>query len=164
MVVRKGAEVQDAPAREQGGGYTIAECVPQDAPVSGTPGPATACTRGASVKRPGKEGHCREKVSISPHFFIPMPVVLIGTQVNGRANFMTVGWCSRANANPKIILSGRGNHHYTPKGIEKTKTFPVNIPHHTCGKRPAAAARCPVNTWIHPKSSISFMDRSKQPR
>jgi len=22
----------------------------------------------------------------------------------------------------------QGNHHYTPKGIEKTKTFPVNIP------------------------------------
>ena len=99
-----------------------------DAPVSGTSGPAAACTRGASVKRPGKEGHRREKVSISFHFFIPMPVARIGKQVNGRADFMAVGWCSRANANPPMILCGRGNHHYTWKGIEKTKTFSVNIP------------------------------------
>ena len=99
-----------------------------DATVSGSSEPAAACTREASVKRPGKDGHRRETVSISPHFFIPMPVALIGTQVNGRANFMAVGWCSRADANPPMILCGRGNHHYTWKGIEKTKTFSVNIP------------------------------------
>ena len=69
-----------------------------------------------------------EKIAIGTNFFIPMPVVLVGTQVNGKDNFMTAGWCSRANANPPMIVCGIGNHHHTPKGIAKTKTFSVNIP------------------------------------
>ena len=69
-----------------------------------------------------------EKQQIGNNFFIPMPVVLVGTQVKGKDNFMTVGWCTRANANPPMILCGIGNHHYTPKGIKETKTFSVNIP------------------------------------
>jgi flavin reductase (DIM6/NTAB) family NADH-FMN oxidoreductase RutF len=69
-----------------------------------------------------------DKVQIGHNFFIPMPVVLLGTQVSGRANFMTVGWCSRANASPPMIMCGVGNHHYTHKGIMETKTFSVNIP------------------------------------
>jgi flavin reductase (DIM6/NTAB) family NADH-FMN oxidoreductase RutF len=69
-----------------------------------------------------------DKISIGQNFFIPMPVVLVGTQVKGKDNFMTVGWCARANANPPMILCGIGNHHYTPKGIAETKTFSVNIP------------------------------------
>ena len=68
------------------------------------------------------------KIQIGNNFFIPMPVVLVGTQVSGKANFMTVGWCSRANANPPMIVCGIGNHHYTPKGIAEAKTFSVNIP------------------------------------
>jgi flavin reductase (DIM6/NTAB) family NADH-FMN oxidoreductase RutF len=69
-----------------------------------------------------------EKQQIGNNFFIPMPVVLVGTKVDGKDNFMTVGWCARANANPPMILCGIGNHHYTPKGIKETKTFSVNIP------------------------------------
>jgi flavin reductase (DIM6/NTAB) family NADH-FMN oxidoreductase RutF len=69
-----------------------------------------------------------EKQQIGNNFFIPMPVVLVGTRVGGKDNFMTVGWCARANANPPMILCGIGNHHYTPKGIMETKTFSVNIP------------------------------------
>jgi flavin reductase (DIM6/NTAB) family NADH-FMN oxidoreductase RutF len=69
-----------------------------------------------------------EKKQIGQNFFIPMPVVLVGTQVAGKDNFMTVGWCARANANPPMILCGIGNHHYTPKGIAETGTFSVNIP------------------------------------
>jgi flavin reductase (DIM6/NTAB) family NADH-FMN oxidoreductase RutF len=69
-----------------------------------------------------------DKISIGTNFFIPMPVVLVGTQVEGKANFMAVGWCTRANANPPMIACGIGNHHYTPKGITQTGTFSVNIP------------------------------------
>ena len=69
-----------------------------------------------------------EKQQIGNNFFIPMPVVLVGTQVNKKANFMTVGWCARANANPPMVACGIGNHHYTPKGITENKTFSVNIP------------------------------------
>jgi flavin reductase (DIM6/NTAB) family NADH-FMN oxidoreductase RutF len=69
-----------------------------------------------------------EKQQIGNNFFIPMPVVLVGTQVKGKVNFMTVGWCARANANPPMIACGIGNHHYTPEGITESKTFSVNIP------------------------------------
>lgn len=68
------------------------------------------------------------KKKIGDNFFIPMPVVLVGTEVNRKANFMTVGWCSRANASPPMIQCGIGNHHHTPKGIATTGTFSVNIP------------------------------------
>ena len=57
-----------------------------------------------------------EKVPVGTNFFIPMPVVLMGTQVDGKANFMAVGWCTRANADPPMIVCGIGNHHHTPKG------------------------------------------------
>jgi flavin reductase (DIM6/NTAB) family NADH-FMN oxidoreductase RutF len=76
----------------------------------------------------GDEVTIMEKQQIQNNFFIPMPVVLVGTQVNGKDNFITVGWCARANANPPMIVCGIGNHHYTPKGIAETKTFSVNIP------------------------------------
>jgi len=69
-----------------------------------------------------------EKQQIGNNFFIPMPVVLIGTQVNGKANFMAVGWCARVNGNPPMIACGISNNHYTPKGIAETKTFSVSVP------------------------------------
>jgi len=69
-----------------------------------------------------------EKKQIGQNFFIPMPVVLVGTQVNGKANFMAVGWITRANGNPPMIACGIGNHHATAGGITETKTFSVNIP------------------------------------
>lgn len=69
-----------------------------------------------------------EKMEIQKNFFIPMPVVLVGTQVNGRANFMAVGWCARVNLSPPMIACGIHNNHATPGGIAETKTFSVNVP------------------------------------
>jgi flavin reductase (DIM6/NTAB) family NADH-FMN oxidoreductase RutF len=69
-----------------------------------------------------------EKQLIGNNFFIPMPVVLVGTQVKGKDNFMAVGWCARVNGNPPMIACGINNNHYTPQGIAETKTFSVNIP------------------------------------
>jgi flavin reductase (DIM6/NTAB) family NADH-FMN oxidoreductase RutF len=69
-----------------------------------------------------------EKQEISNNFFIPMPVVLVGTQVQGKDNFMAVGWCARVNGNPPMIACGIANNHHTPQGIAATETFSVNIP------------------------------------
>lgn len=69
-----------------------------------------------------------EKQPIGNNFFIPMPVVLVGTQVGEKANFMTVGWCARVNGNPPMIACGIANNHFTRKGIAETKTFSVNLP------------------------------------
>jgi flavin reductase (DIM6/NTAB) family NADH-FMN oxidoreductase RutF len=69
-----------------------------------------------------------EKMAISPTVIFPMPVVLVGTQLDGRANFMTVGWCCRANLSPPMLCCGINRSHATPGGIRETGTFSVNVP------------------------------------
>ncbi len=59
-----------------------------------------------------------DKMQISQNFFVPMPVVLDGMQVK-KSNFMTMGWCTRANANLPMIVCRIGNHHHTPKGFSR---------------------------------------------
>jgi flavin reductase (DIM6/NTAB) family NADH-FMN oxidoreductase RutF len=69
------------------------------------------------------------KVKIGKNNFVyPMPMVLVGTVVDGRANFMAVGWVSRVNFNPPMIAVALGKAHHTNTGIHKNKTFSVNIP------------------------------------
>jgi flavin reductase (DIM6/NTAB) family NADH-FMN oxidoreductase RutF len=69
-----------------------------------------------------------DKTQIGNHFFIPMPVVLVGTQVKGRDNFMAVGWIARVNYTPPMIACGLAKNHYTNQGIAEAGTFSVNIP------------------------------------
>jgi flavin reductase (DIM6/NTAB) family NADH-FMN oxidoreductase RutF len=69
-----------------------------------------------------------EKIKIDNNVFVyPMPMVLAGSVVNNKANFMAVGWVSRVNFNPPMIGIALGPH-YTNKGIEEQKAFSVNIP------------------------------------
>ena len=69
------------------------------------------------------------RVKIDPNAFVyPMPMVLIGTTVENRANFMAVAWVSRVNARPPMIGVALGKNHYTNAGIHENKTFSVNIP------------------------------------
>jgi flavin reductase (DIM6/NTAB) family NADH-FMN oxidoreductase RutF len=69
------------------------------------------------------------KVSIGNNAFIfPMPVVLLGTQAMGKANFMTVGWVTRVNGNPPLIAVGIGKSKYTPPFIVENGTFSICLP------------------------------------
>lgn len=69
-----------------------------------------------------------ERVRVSPNVFLPMPVVLVGTRIGGRANFMPAGWCCRANLSPPMLCCGIHRAHATPNGIRETGTFSVNVP------------------------------------
>ncbi|OEU43287.1 flavin reductase [Methanosarcina sp. Ant1] len=70
-----------------------------------------------------------EKINIGNNVFVyTMPVTLVGTQVEGRVNFMTVGWISRVNANPPYIGVSINKNHYTAKGILENGSFSVNFP------------------------------------
>jgi flavin reductase (DIM6/NTAB) family NADH-FMN oxidoreductase RutF len=70
-----------------------------------------------------------EKVNIGTNAYLyPMPTVLVGTQVEGRANFMAVGWTARVNKNPPIMAVALNQRHYTPIGIRECGTFSINIP------------------------------------
>ncbi len=69
------------------------------------------------------------KVKVGPGpYLYPMPVVLVGAQVKGRPNYLTVAFAGIVNLQPAIIALGLGRKHYTNLGIKKNKTFSVNIP------------------------------------
>jgi flavin reductase (DIM6/NTAB) family NADH-FMN oxidoreductase RutF len=68
------------------------------------------------------------KSRIGNNVFFPMPVTLVGTMVQGRANFMTVAWVSRVNAQPPEVGIGINKTHTTTQGILANKTFSVCFP------------------------------------
>ena len=67
------------------------------------------------------------KIDSGAAFLYPMPMVLVGSVVEGKANFMAVGWVSRVNFKPPLFAIALGPHH-TNKGIDENKEFSINIP------------------------------------
>jgi len=67
------------------------------------------------------------KIDCNAALLYPMPMVLVGSVVEGKANFMAAAWVSRVNFKPPLFLIALGPH-YTNKGIEENKTFSINIP------------------------------------
>jgi flavin reductase (DIM6/NTAB) family NADH-FMN oxidoreductase RutF len=61
-------------------------------------------------------------------FTYPMPVVVVGTLVEDRPNFMAVAWVTRVNSKPPMIGITLGKTHYTNGGIHATGAFSVNVP------------------------------------
>jgi flavin reductase (DIM6/NTAB) family NADH-FMN oxidoreductase RutF len=69
------------------------------------------------------------KVLMGPQTFLyPMPVLLVGANVNGRPNFMAVAWGGIANGVPPMISLAIRPQRYTFKGIKENMAFSVNIP------------------------------------
>ncbi|OPY67343.1 MAG: Flavoredoxin [Syntrophorhabdaceae bacterium PtaU1.Bin034] len=58
----------------------------------------------------------------------PMPCSLIGANVEGKANFLTVAWFSMVNLKPPYLMIALGKAHYSNPGIAENGTFSVNIP------------------------------------
>ena len=67
------------------------------------------------------------KIDSNAAFLYPMPMVLVGSVVEGKANFMAAAWVSRVNFKPPLFLIALGPHH-TNKGIEENRAFSINIP------------------------------------
>jgi flavin reductase (DIM6/NTAB) family NADH-FMN oxidoreductase RutF len=69
------------------------------------------------------------KISIDENAFLyPMPMVLVGTMVEDRPNFLAVGWVTRVNFKPPMVAVALGKGHYTNPGIHAFGAFSVNIP------------------------------------
>ena len=69
------------------------------------------------------------KVQMGPGTNIyPMPALLVGANVDGQPNFMTVAWGNIANAEPPMAAVAIRASRHTRIGIEQNKTFSVNIP------------------------------------
>ena len=74
------------------------------------------------------EVHTVEKINIGNNaFLLPMPMVLVGSRIEGRPNFMAVAWVSRVNASPNVMCVAIGNK-FTAEGILENKEFSINIP------------------------------------
>ncbi|WXG42106.1 MAG: flavin reductase family protein [Candidatus Freyarchaeum deiterrae] len=69
-----------------------------------------------------------EKKEIGTKYFYPMPTTLIGANVSGKPNYLTVAFCGMVNISPLLISVALNKAHYTNPGIKENKTFSVNIP------------------------------------
>ncbi len=58
----------------------------------------------------------------------PKPVILVGTYLDDKPNFITVSWASVTSEEPSTILVVIKNTRYSLEGIRKNMTFSVNIP------------------------------------
>lgn len=67
------------------------------------------------------------KLGVVPLVY-PIPIVLVGTLVDGRANFTEVGDCAVMGINPALVAVSLSASHHTTKGIDESKAFSVNLP------------------------------------
>jgi flavin reductase (DIM6/NTAB) family NADH-FMN oxidoreductase RutF len=58
----------------------------------------------------------------------PIPIVLAGATVAGRANFATIGQCGLMGVNPALVYISSGRDHHTNQGILENGTFSLNLP------------------------------------
>ncbi|MFX0187481.1 MAG: flavin reductase family protein [Candidatus Hodarchaeota archaeon] len=69
----------------------------------------------------------KKKIRPSPYLF-PMPTVLVGANVNGKPNFVTIAFCGSLQYKPPMLVISSGKNHFTNIGIRENNTFSVNIP------------------------------------
>jgi len=69
-----------------------------------------------------------DKVKMGPQPLVfPMPAFLVGANVEGKANFMTVAWGGIACGEPPMIAVAIRHPRYTLKGMKENMTFSVNV-------------------------------------
>jgi len=70
-----------------------------------------------------------KKITLGPQTLVyPMPAFLVGAQVGGKPNFMTVAWSGIAASSPPMITVALQHHRHTLKGIKENGSFSVNVP------------------------------------
>jgi len=58
----------------------------------------------------------------------PIPIVLVGANISGRANFSEVGDCAIMGIDPALVAVSLSATHHTTSGIDESKAFSVNLP------------------------------------
>jgi len=69
----------------------------------------------------------KTKIDIMPLLF-PHPTVMVGADVDGKPDFVTVAWITIACGTPPWIAIALNRVRHSLKGIHQTMTFSVNIP------------------------------------
>lgn len=68
-----------------------------------------------------------KKIKIQNQPFGPFPTMLVGADVNGKPNYVTVGACGVVSLKPILYVSLKSTH-YTTLGVRENGYFSVNIP------------------------------------
>ena len=69
------------------------------------------------------------KMLMGPRTLIyPLPVVLVGANVDDKPNFLAIAWCGIVNSEPPMVSVALQHHRYTHRGITQNLTFSVNVP------------------------------------
>ena len=75
------------------------------------------------------------KKTFGPSTFVfPEPVFLVGVNVDGKPNFMTVAWGGMACGAPPMLTVAIRHQRFSMKGIKPDGNFSVNIPSETLAK------------------------------
>ncbi|HPE70030.1 MAG TPA: flavin reductase family protein [Thermotogota bacterium] len=61
-------------------------------------------------------------------YFYPVPIVLLGVMVEGRANFTELGDCMVAGIQPPLLVVSLHQDHFSTRGIEQNQVFSINVP------------------------------------
>ena len=70
-----------------------------------------------------------DKITLGPMPYMSvLPTVLVGTNVNGKPNYMTAAWATVACMVPPMVCVAINKARYTARGIEENGTFSLNIP------------------------------------
>jgi flavin reductase (DIM6/NTAB) family NADH-FMN oxidoreductase RutF len=72
----------------------------------------------------------KTKIGPIPYLY-PIPVVLVGADVNGTPNFELIGQTGIMGIKPPIVYISSGVDHYTNRGILDNGVFSINLPHTT---------------------------------
>jgi len=69
------------------------------------------------------------KVTIGPiPYLVPIPIVLVGADVDGRPNFATVGDCAVLGLRPALVVVSLSAAHHTTRGVLARGAFSINVP------------------------------------
>jgi flavin reductase (DIM6/NTAB) family NADH-FMN oxidoreductase RutF len=69
------------------------------------------------------------KINIGQQTFVlPMAQTILGCHLNGRPNFMALGWVSRVNAKPPMLGVGVNKRNQSHDAISASGEFSVNFP------------------------------------
>jgi flavin reductase (DIM6/NTAB) family NADH-FMN oxidoreductase RutF len=77
-----------------------------------------------------------EKIRLGAgNYLLPMPVVLVGTNVNDRPNFLTIAYVGMMGRIPPMIEVAIRKDRFSSAGIKENQSFSVN----TCSSAMVAA-------------------------
>ncbi len=69
----------------------------------------------------------KKKLGRIPYVY-PIPIVLVGANVNGRPNYAEIGDCAVMAVQAALVTVSLHEDHYTTKGIVENGTYSVNVP------------------------------------